>query len=124
MDQRRSSSSPIFLWLAIVTIYLTFVIVGTLAPWPTAVAKLAAIGTGPYVPVAYSSLTSDTRAYRTQIYIVASQIGSSWSTYRVTEDNNTANVEEVRDGILYFAAFTIAFVLAAILGLRRSAGHD
>jgi len=123
MKQRAPSSSPKYLWLAILISYLAFVVAGTLDPWPTATAKLAAVGTGPHVPLTYSSVTSDTRSYRSQIYIVTSRIGSSWSIYRVSEVNAVAHVEEVRWGLLYVALFTMVLALGAAWFLRRSSIH-
>lgn len=121
MNQRPPSSSPKFLWLAIVIGYLACVVAGTVDPWPAAAARLAAVGGGPYVPVTYASVSSDTREYRSQTYIVASQVGRSCSAYRVSEENRVMKVEEVRGGLLYFAAFVVAFILAAFWSLRRSA---
>jgi len=121
MNPRPPSSSPKFLWSAIVIAYLACVVAGTVDPWPVAVAKLAAIGAGPYVPVTYSSVSSDTRNTRSQIYIVPSQVGRSWSTYRVSEENKVATLDEVRGGLLVVAACAMAFIVAAVWRLRRSA---
>lgn len=124
MNQRPPSSSPKFLWLAIATAYLIFVVAGTFNPWLVAAEQLAAVGAGPYVPLTYSFVASDRMTYRSQVYLVASQVGSSWSTYRVSEENNVATVEEVRGGLLYAAGIAIAIIFGAILGFRRSASKQ
>ena len=110
MNPRLPSSSPKFLWSAIVFAYLACVVAGTVDPWPVAAARLAGIGAGPYVPVTYRSVSSDTRRYRSQIYIVASQVGRSWSTYRVSEENKVTQIE-VRGGLLLVAACAMALVI-------------
>jgi hypothetical protein len=124
MNQRPSWHMPKLLWFLLAGAVAALVIAGTVNPWPVAAEKLAAVGPGPYVPLSYSwhSSTSDkgTRESRSQTYLVVSQIGRSWSAYRVTEEDNVAKVEEVRFGFLYGALFLVVFVIGAIWSLGRS----
>lgn len=124
MSQRASSSAPPWLVLLVAVLVVGVVTFGTVQPWPVAAAKLVAVGPGPYVPLSYSyhSSTSDkgTSTYRSQTYLVVSQIGKSLSTYRVVEENNVATLEEVRYGFLYGAAFLAVFLGGVVWALRRS----
>ena len=124
MSQPASSSAPTWLVLLLAVLVVGVVTVGTVQPWPVAAAKLGAVGPGPYVPLSYSyhSSTSDkgTSTYRSQTYLVVSQIGKSLSTYRVVEENNVATLEEVRYGFLYGAVFLAVFLGGVVWALRRS----
>ena len=83
------------LWVVLVVAYGAAVCVGTLFPWPVAASRLAAIGPGPYVPLTYTSLSSDTRTYRSQIYLIPSRLPERWRLYRVSETNGVVRVEEL-----------------------------
>lgn len=75
---RRSPSRPRnFLWPMLVVAYVIAVGAGTVFPWPIAASRLAGVGNGPYVPLTYTSLSSDTREYRSQIYLVPSRTAES-----------------------------------------------
>ena len=101
--------------MAFLATALALALFGTLKPWSVAVEKLADLSPGPYIPLSYSyrGSTSDvgSRTYRSQLYVVASQVGKSFSTYRVTQQGDVAVVEEVRYGCLYPAAFVTVFHL-------------
>ena len=122
MSQFASWHLPKLLWLLLAAVVAALVIASTVNPWPVAAKKLAAIGPGPYVPLSYSwhSVTSDkgTRESRSQTYLVVSQIGRSLSTFRVTEEDKVAKVEEVRFGFLYGALLLVVLAIGEILGPR------
>jgi hypothetical protein len=124
MNPRLLPSAPKSLVLALVAAIFATVAYFTLNPWPVAVEKLSAVGPGPYVPFSYSyrssTSNSGTKTYRSQSYWVVSQVGTSWSTYRVIEENETARVEEVKFGMLYGTAFLTVFIVGGLLGLSRA----
>lgn len=66
-----------------------------LFPWPIAASRLAAVGPGPYVPLTYTSLSSDTRTYQSQICLILSRLPERWRLYRVSETNGVVRVEEL-----------------------------
>jgi hypothetical protein len=125
MDARSAPrNGPNYIWATIVALYMVFVAVGTLSPWPVAAARLGELGAGPFVPVTYSYLSGDTRTYRSQIYIVPSLLRRSLSTYRVSQENDRVRVEEVRFGALYIAVFTAVALISAVWSvLRATAPH-
>ena len=103
---------------------LMFMAAGTIKPWPDAAVKLGSIGPGPYIPLSYSyrSSTSDkgTRTYRSQTYLVVSQVGKSLSTYRVVEEDDVVTLEKVHYGFLYGALFLAVFLGGVVWALRRA----
>lgn len=117
---RRSPSRPRnFLWPMLVVAYVIAVGVGTVFPWPIAASRLAGVGNGPYVPLTYTSLSSDTREYRSQIYLVPSRTAESWSLYRVSEANKMVSVDEIPLGTAYAACIAVAVVASTLASLRR-----
>jgi hypothetical protein len=124
MRQPSYSSAPPWLVVVVGIVVAGCMAAGTIQPWPVAAEKLGAVGPGPYIPLSYSyhSSTSDrgTSTYRSQTYLVASQIGKSLSTYRVVEENNVATLEEVRYGFLYGAVFFAVFLGGVVWALARA----
>jgi hypothetical protein len=118
MNQRSTpQSAPSWLIVAIAILVGALVVVGTINPWPVAAAKLGDIGPGPYIPLSYSYRSSTTSEFRSQNYLVVSQIGKSLSTYRVEEDNGVATVREVRYGFLYGLVFLALFLGSLVWAL-------
>jgi hypothetical protein len=123
MRQPNRSSAPPWIVGVIAVVAVGFMVAGTFKPWPVAAEKLGAVGPGPYIPLSYSyrSSTSDkgTSTYRSQTYLVVSQIGKSLSTYRVVQENEAAKLEVVRYGFLYGAAFVALFLAGVVWALVR-----
>jgi len=119
MSRQAKQPTTNYLWPFLVVAYIALVIAGTVFPWPVASSHLATVGPGPYVPLTYSSLSSDTRDYRSQIFLVPSQIGRSWSTYRIKENNGVVAIEEIRWGILYAGCGFVVLIVAAVSWVHR-----
>jgi hypothetical protein len=92
-------------------------------PWTVAQEELAKVGPGPYIPLtySYSTKTIDNKSdeERTQIYVVASRILRSASTFEVREHNSVTNVEEVPFGLLYVVILLLIYIGGIAWGMYR-----